>query len=380
MLSTDSIARVILNTGSAAPSASAFDTGLILAPSAGFVSAMRLRTYTTSAGAAAGILADGYSASSEPYRAALKYFAASPAPAKLLFSSYPASGSGAETLSQALEAVLEKTSAFYGVFPAGLTGTAAEIQSALLDLEARVRSLSVPLMLFLPVTGTPEAAAEEGSLLQLLSARASRRTLATLVDSAPDAAAVMGTAMGLQRTHPSSAFSLCYQTIPAIQPRALTEAQAEAVKALHGNVYLTRGYTHLLLEPGSTSAGARYDEVMYLDQIGEALRTAALSLLTENGERLPQTDDTTALFINRFSAVLTEFADRGVLATARWRGNDAGPLTAGDMLENGFTLWADSYDSQSDADRAAHQAMPIQAALTLAGSVESIVITVQVSP
>ena len=41
-------------------------------------------------------------------------------------------------------------------------------------------------------------------------------------------------------------------------------------------------------------------------------------------------------------------------------------------------LWAESYDNQSEADRAAHKAMPIQAALTLAGSLESIVITVNV--
>ena len=49
-----------------------------------------------------------------------------------------------------------------------------------------------------------------------------------------------------------------------------------------------------------------------------------------------------------------------------------------EILENGFALWADSYDDQSDADRAAHKAMPVQVALTLAGSIESIVITVNV--
>ena len=50
----------------------------------------------------------------------------------------------------------------------------------------------------------------------------------------------------------------------------------------------------------------------------------------------------------------------------------------GDVIENGFLLWADSYDDQSDADRAAHKAVPVQVALTLAGSIESIVITVNV--
>ena len=48
------------------------------------------------------------------------------------------------------------------------------------------------------------------------------------------------------------------------------------------------------------------------------------------------------------------------------------------VLENGYALWADSYDSQPDADRQAHKAMPISVALTLAGSLESVVINVNV--
>ncbi|MBQ1365431.1 MAG: DUF3383 family protein, partial [Clostridia bacterium] len=53
-------------------------------------------------------------------------------------------------------------------------------------------------------------------------------------------------------------------------------------------------------------------------------------------------------------------------------------IASGDYIENGFALWADSYDNQSEADRAAHKAVPIQCALTLAGSLESVVITVNV--
>ena len=41
-------------------------------------------------------------------------------------------------------------------------------------------------------------------------------------------------------------------------------------------------------------------------------------------------------------------------------------------------FWADSYDDQSEADRAAHRAVPVQCALCLAGSIESIVIEIKV--
>ena len=104
-----------------------------------------------------------------------------------------------------------------------------------------------------------------------------------------------------------------------------------------------------------------------------------MTLLAENPDRLPQTDDSTAQFINRFTSILSGYTGRGVLASGIWRGADTGPLSAGDTVENGFALWADSYDDQPDADRAAHKAVPIQVGLVLAGSIESIVITVNVT-
>ena len=77
-------------------------------------------------------------------------------------------------------------------------------------------------------------------------------------------------------------------------------------------------------------------------------------------------------------SILMNYTHMNVLASAMWRGSDVGPVKNGDIIENGFLLWADSYDEQSDADRAEHKAVPVQVALTLAGSIESIVITVNV--
>ena len=112
--------------------------------------------------------------------------------------------------------------------------------------------------------------------------------------------------------------------------------------------------------------------------IAQDLQNAAVSLLAENPDKLPQTDDASAQFMNAFSSVLAGYTSRGILATMQWRGPAAGSIQAGDYIENGFALWAESYDAQSESDRAAHKAVPIQCALTLAGSLESVVITVNV--
>ncbi len=369
MLSISTIASVLVNVQRSAALPISFDTGLLLVKDSSFAAEKRLKSYANSAEAAAGLAEDGFSSSTEAYKAAQKYFAASPTPGRLLVSCYPAS----ESPSDALDAVLDRTSDFYGV---ALADTRTDVE--LLSLETHIAGLDKPCMLFLALAGTPSAVVAANSLLDKLHAANSRRVIATYASAVSDAAAVMGAAMGLQAAHTASAFSLCYKPVGGIQPSALTQSQVDAIENLGGNVYVTRGYTHTLLEKGSTPSGYRYDEVLYLDMIAEDLQNAAVSLLAENPDKLPQTDDASAQFMNAFSSVLIGYTNRGILATAPWRGSAVGSFSAGDYIENGFALWADSYDNQSEADRAAHKAVPIQCALTLSGSLESVVITVNV--
>ncbi len=366
MLGISPIARVIVNTVRSQASPGAFDTGLLLVPDPVYTEARRLQEYASGETAAAGLAELGFGADSEPYKAALKYFAASPAPGCLRVSCYPESESAAE----ALDAALERTADFYGVMPC-----AALSDGELTALAARAEALSASMVIFAPVLSY---SAEENGTLDRLYRGQYKRTLPFCCGSVSDCAAVMGTAMGLEMAHKSSAFALCYKKVNGIQPAALTQSQADSIKAKNGNIYVVRGYTHFLLENGTMANGQRYDEVLYIDRIAMDLQNAAVTLLAENPDKLPQTDDATAQFINRFSAILMDYTDRGILASAAWRGADTGPIRAGDVIENGFLLWADSYDNQSDADRAAHKAVPIQCALTLAGSIESIVITVNV--
>ncbi len=369
MLSVNPIARVVVNNVRASVSPTAFDTGLLLIEDAGFAGERRLQAADSSAAAIAFLSSWGFAETSEPYKSAVRYFGASPAAVRLLLSCYPPS----ETPEEALAAVLDRTASFYGVAVAQ-----AETDARLLALDSFVCGLDRPLVCFFPVSGAAATVTDAGGLLDTLYTRASGRAFPFYCTSPSDAAAVMGTAMGLEAGHKASAFSLCYKTVQGLRPSDLTEAQASMIKAKNGNVYLARGYTHLLLEKGTVASGLRYDEVLYTDQIASALQDAAVTLLAENPDKLPQTDDSTAQFVNRFTSVLMSFTDRGILASGSWRGADTGPLSAGDTVENGFALWADSYDDQSDADRAAHKAVPVNAALLLAGSVESIVVTVNV--
>ena len=366
MLSINTIARVVVNTVRTSASAASFNTGLLLVRDANFTDERRLQSYISASAATAALAEMGFQTTSEAYKCAVKYFAASPAPSRLLISCYPST----ELVYDALDAVLEQTADFYGVMPVD-----SQTSDVLAGLAHHVEALSVPLVLFAPITTF--STAFNGALDQIYTGQY-KRTLPFCCEEISDCAAVMGTAMGLELSHKASSFALCYKTIQGVQPASLTQTQVDNIKRKNGNVYVARGYTHMLLENGTMANGQRYDEVLYVDKIAEDLQNAAVSMLADNPDKLPQTDDSTAQFMNRFTSILMNYTDMNVLTSSAWRGADVGPISNGDIIENGFTLWAGSYDEQSEADRAAHKAVPIQVALTLAGSIESIVITVNV--
>jgi len=365
MLSLSSIVQVRVRAAAAPASGTSFSTGLILAQASSVSEATRLRLYAS----AADMLADGFTASDPAYLAAQAYFAASPAPDRVYVGLYTSS----ETPASIFQTIQNQTSDFYGVC---LCDAVASNQIAFAEAFPGLADRKV---LFCAGTGSVASALSNTGLLKKAFATGSDRILTVYGADMYAAPAVMGTAMGLSREYAESAFALCYQKIPGMLPTDLTESDIASLKAVNANVYITRGVSRRLLENGTVVSGKRFDEVLALDRIAADLQEAALELLTAGTGKLPQTDETSAVFINRFSAVLSEYTARGILATGVWRGQAVGSLEYGDVVGNGYLLWADPYDSQSDADRAAHRAMPIHAALCLSGSVETLLIDVDVS-
>ena len=93
MLSINTIARVIVNTVRTSASPASFNTGLLLVKDANYTVTRRLQTFSSGVEAAEGMAGLGFGANTEPYKSAVRYFAASPAPGRLLVSCYPASES-----------------------------------------------------------------------------------------------------------------------------------------------------------------------------------------------------------------------------------------------------------------------------------------------
>ena len=366
MLSLSSIVQVRVNVSSAPVSGSAFSAGLILAPTASEITGeTRLRLFAS----AADLLAAGFAASDPAYLAAAAYFAASPAPDRVWIGLYSSNEDPADIFSQ----IRNQTSDFYGVCLCDPS------VSAVRSFAEALAVLPGQFTVFCADTGTVAQALSDAHVLKKLYDLGSSRLLGVYGSDIYCAPALMGTAMGLSRAYPGEAFSLCYRQVPGMLPVSLTESEAASLKALNANVYLTRGAGRNLLENGSTASGMRFDEVLTLDRIASELQNAALEMLTSGSGRIPQTDEASAVFFNRFTSVLSACSEAGILATRRWRGSPVGNLQPGDMIPGGYLMWADPYDRQSDADRAAHKAMPIHVALCLSGSVETLLIDVDVT-
>lgn len=363
MLTLDPIVSVNINVAASTAESSVFDVGLILGSSAVISASDRVKSVTS----ADELLTLGFDDDSSEYLAAVQYFGVSPAPASLLVGRINTS----ETPVQALSAVLDKTRAFYGVYVCGLT--TEDTLTMVSALEALDR-----YCLFYGVCGTVSMVTSSVETLSLVKATGTNRALGAYLKSGDLGSAVMGLAMGLARAHAADSFALCYKTVASLTPTPITQAEVNSIKNLNGNVYVTRGYTRNLFENGTVASGLRYDEVLYLDQIKADLQEACLGVITDRTDRLPQNDTATTVFFNAISGVLNGYARRGILGTANWRGAPVAGIQTGDPMENGYALWADSYDDQSEADREAHKAVPIHIVLCLTGSVESIVLTVNV--
>jgi len=419
MLTLDPVVQVNISVGSGVVPSGVFNVGAILGPSS-VLSASRFAEYAN----ADALKTAGFAATSPEYLAAVKYFSTNPAPNKLVViyyetdpvaSAYDSSKTydvgdyctnntkiwrcstaitvaeawnsehwtevtpTEETPATALADAISKGAEFYGVYYCPTAeATASAIATNIVAIDTYLNAIS-RCMQFYGVVGTTEAVTADSAMFATMKAANSERALGMkCATEANDAAGLMGQCMGYALKYKDSSFAIAYKAIPSATVDSLTQAQIETIHGVYGNVYVARTKQHNCFERGVTGSGLRFDEVLYLDRISTELQEACFSLIAESDQKLPLADSSTTLFISAINRVLEQYYNAGVLETNPWRGRQIGEIETGDVIEHGYTAFADSFDTQSAEDRAARKAMPITILLCLAGSVETIVLYVNV--
>lgn len=169
-----------------------------------------------------------------------------------------------------------------------------------------------------------------------------------------------------------TAITLMFKQEPGVAAELLTATQAASLKAKHCNVFAQFSNGAMIIKDGTMINGDYIDERVGLDWLQNAVETDLFNVLYTRTTKIKQTDADQQILLTQANATLTRGVRNGLLAEGIWTGPSFGTLKTGAVLVGGFYCWSDSYATQSQADRQARKAMPIQIAAKLAGAVHEV--------
>lgn len=289
----------------------------------------------------------------------------------------PVAGIAAETLVSAIGSLVEKTAGWYGVTVADSGLLEADILAAADLIEGLDRSR------IFGVTTADTAALSSVATTDIaykLAQKNLSRTLVQYSSSSPYAvASLFGRAFSVNFRGNNTTITLKFKQEPTVVAEEITTSQAAALRAKKANVFVEYDNDTAIIQEGVMCSGAFIDERHGLDWLQNDLQTAIWNLHYTGATKVPQTEQG----MNRYCAVIEDRLEQavrnGLVAPGVWRGDSFGVLQPGDYLAKGYYVYTNSIDTQSQADREARKAPPIQVAIKLAGAVHFVDVLVNVN-
>lgn len=183
------------------------------------------------------------------------------------------------------------------------------------------------------------------------------------------AVSAFGRAFTVNFTGSNTTITLKFKTEPGITYETLTTAQASAIDAINGNVYVYYANDTAIIQQGVMANGDFFDERHGLDWLQNYVQTNLYNLLYTSTTKIPQTDAGVTRLMANVEASLDQAVNNGLVASGVWNGGPIGQLESGDTLTKGYYVYAASVDDQAQSDREARKSPVIQAAIKLAGAI-----------
>lgn len=317
-------------------------------------------------------IGEDFGVDSPEYEAAAIFFEQSPKPTLVYIGRWAktlAEGeSGAvETLLQAVNACLQYTN-WYGLaiadsadlVEADVISVAAAIEASSLSRILAVTTADVNVL----VTGNTD------NIGYKLKAAGYARTFWQYSSSSKYAAiSAFGRAFTVNFTGSNTTITLKFKTEPGITYETLTTAQAAAIDAINGNVYVYYANDTAIIQQGVMANGDFFDERHGLDWLQNYVQTNLYNLLYTSTTKIPQTDAGVTRLMTNVEASLDQAVSNGLIAPGVWNGGPIGQIESGDTLTKGYYVYADAVANQSQSDREARKSPVIQAAIKLAGAI-----------
>lgn len=292
-------------------------------------------------------------------------------------ASLPANGIAAETLAQAVAALINASGGWYsgelveeGVDTASIIAAANIIEA---QQKKRIFGVTVTDTTAIDPTSTSD-------LGYLLKANNLGRTFWQYSQYEPQAvASFFGRASTVNFNGSKTTITLKFKQEPGVRAETITETQAAALKAKNGNVFVAYDNGTSIIQEGVMANGTFFDERHGLDWLENAVQTAVWNLLYTSATKVPQTDEGTHLIVTTIEAILDQAVTNSLVAPGVWNAAGFGQLKQGDMLSKGFYVYAPPIASQSQADREARKSVPIQVAVKLAGAIHFVDVLLNVN-
>lgn len=288
------------------------------------------------------------------------------------------SGFAAETPVQCAAILSDRTSAWYGLmFQASVQPT--DDQS--IAVSELIEGLDVRRIYGVTITSTGVLDSETTSdLASRQMAAGYLRSLCQYSENVYAVASLFGRAFSVNFNAQNSTITLMYKQEPSVVPQTISSTQANTLEAKRCNVFVTYDNDTAIIQYGVMSGPAYLDEIHGLDWFQNAVQNACFNLLYTTPTKIPQTDAGANQLVNTINGVCEDAVNNGLVAPGVWTSPvEFGQLTTGMYLKTGYYVYIQPMALQSQSDREARLAPPIQVAIKLAGAIQELDVTIEVN-
>lgn len=275
-------------------------------------------------------------------------------------------GYAAETPVQCAAALASKSTAWYGLmFQASVQPTDQQN----LDVSSFIEALEVSRVFGVTITNTNVLSnITTNDLASLMAAGGYEQSCCQYSQNPYAIASLFGRAFSVDFTGQNTTITLMYKQEPGVVAEVLSDTQADTLKAKRCNVYAAYDNGTNIIQYGVMSGPVFFDEIHGADWFANALQTAEFNLLYTTPTKIPQTDAGDNQIVTTCNGVCDQAVNNGFAAPGIWNGPSFGSLTTGQYLKAGYYTFIQPLALQSQADREARKAPPVQVALKLAGA------------
>lgn len=277
-------------------------------------------------------------------------------------------GIAAETLLTAVNTIANMSNDWYGLYCADVVNAVtSDYQAVAGFIEA-----ASPSRMFGVTTQDANClvSGNTTNLVYLLNNAKFTRSFTQYSSLDPQAAvSEFGRFLTVDPTGQNTTITMKFKQEPGVLAETLTESQNSALMAIYGNVFVNYANSTAIVQNGTTAAGYYIDEIWGTDWLQNYVQTTVYNLLYGSPTKIPQTDAGLAQIVGAVIQAVQQGVTNGLIAPGVWTGPNMGTLLTGQTLTMGFYVYVPPISSQTQAQRQARIAPPIQVAVKLAGAI-----------